>query len=160
MALFRRLSHGRSVIIGNLNICRPVTLPDKTHSVLIVDPDAVLAPSITGQSFQPFPRREPQIVQIHGSVNLIQFAKGDSFYAFPAAALPALEQIGGVIVAEVLDQSTLLYDASRGTVSVKHLIQAIVTGNFAASQAASPPANSISPITPSRLSIPTAIDDR
>ena len=47
-------------------------LPNKTHSPLVVDPNAVLPLPICSESFQTIAGRHPQVVQVRSSVDLDQ----------------------------------------------------------------------------------------
>jgi len=47
--------------------------PDKTKTILIVDPDAVLAGAITPQGFQPVPRGHGQVFERDRCVQDCQF---------------------------------------------------------------------------------------
>jgi hypothetical protein len=51
------------VIIGNLHVVRVTVDPTKAQPKLIVDPDAVLAVSVTSQLLEPITRWATQIVQ-------------------------------------------------------------------------------------------------
>jgi hypothetical protein len=93
------------MVIGNFDVPRSVTFPDEAHSVLIVDPDAVLPLPISGKSFQSIAGRHAQIVQTDSDIELVQLTQGGRLNAPPAATLPRLEEIGGIVVPEALDQS-------------------------------------------------------
>ncbi len=52
------------MIINYFNFLRPGGCPDKNESPLVIDPDAVLADTVTFQSLQPITGRHSQIVQL------------------------------------------------------------------------------------------------
>src|SRR5580704_4188139 len=77
---FLRHARGRAawlVIIRNFHVVSVVTAPVKADSILIVDPNAVLALAITAQFFQPVSRRASQVVEIKRSVENCQFSPGN-----------------------------------------------------------------------------------
>src|SRR5665213_2514378 len=64
-----------SVIVADFDIFRLSFLPSKTDSPLLVDPDGILAISVTRQKLQPVAGRDTQIVQMAGGVQHTQFPK-------------------------------------------------------------------------------------
>jgi hypothetical protein len=65
-----------SVVINDLNVFRAAVRPEKAEPVLVVDADAVLADPIASQRFQTVARRNSQIFQPLGDLELPQFAAG------------------------------------------------------------------------------------
>jgi hypothetical protein len=64
------------VVIHYLYVVWAVLGPSKTYPPLVVDPDAVLTPSITDQPFQSIPRRNPQVVEVRSTIQDLQLALG------------------------------------------------------------------------------------
>jgi hypothetical protein len=58
------------VIINNFHIFRAASCPSKTDPHLIVDSDAVLATSIASQGFQTVSRRNAQVSEHIGNLQL------------------------------------------------------------------------------------------
>jgi hypothetical protein len=73
-----------SVIIGDFDFIRSISLPEKTNSPLIVDPDTVLPDSIRFQHFQQVSRWGTQVLEIrriieHGQFPLSRFPEAGEF---------------------------------------------------------------------------------
>lgn len=67
------------MIIYDFNLVGITIGPDETDSPLIIDANAVLPLPTPLQSFQPIPRRNPQILKYLGPVENQQFSSGDPF---------------------------------------------------------------------------------
>jgi hypothetical protein len=78
----------RSMVVRNLHLVSPVSLPDKANTVLIVDKDAVLADAVSLQSLKPVAGREAQVTQIGGGLDLVQLAAGNLTNRCPAFTKP------------------------------------------------------------------------
>ena len=70
------------VIINDLDIRRAGTRPRETDAILVVDPNAVLSSAISTQCFQPIARRNPQLIQSHDRIQLVQFPPSDTPHNF------------------------------------------------------------------------------
>jgi len=51
-------------------------LPNETDSILLVDPNTVLASAVTRKRLKPVARRNPQVFELLGGVDLIEFPAG------------------------------------------------------------------------------------
>src|SRR6185312_11087720 len=58
------------VIIHNLNLVGRTTTPCEAHPVFVVNPNAVLAQSVSLQSFQTIASRHKKFVQVFGSIEI------------------------------------------------------------------------------------------
>jgi hypothetical protein len=65
------------MIIGNFNLCGISIHPRKAYSPLVIDPDTVLAFTLTIQCFKPINGGNTQIIQRLGIVEHAQLAPGD-----------------------------------------------------------------------------------
>lgn len=87
------------MIVHKFNLEGLTTVPAKAKSPLIVDADAVLPGPVAGQSLQPIPRRNAQVMEINGTVQLRQFPVRDLHdvirYTFAKPPLPGRKR--GVI---------------------------------------------------------------
>jgi hypothetical protein len=72
------------VIVDDFDVIGSILLPHKTNTKLIVDADAVLAPPLTRQRFQPVTRGLAEIVKAGGCVHPVQFSPGYRFNAAPS----------------------------------------------------------------------------
>jgi hypothetical protein len=79
------------VVVDDLDVFWAEGRPYKTNAELIVDPDAVLTSAILLQSFKPIARRNAQIVQSPGYVQLFQFASCHSLNAAKASDALTME---------------------------------------------------------------------
>ena len=59
------------MVVHNLNIDRTTIRPRKANAELIIDPDAMLALSVTAQLLQAVSRRRPHVLERRGPVQLI-----------------------------------------------------------------------------------------
>jgi hypothetical protein len=73
-----------------------VHLPLETDTILIVDPDAVLPPTIAMECFQPVSRWHGKFTNFQNPIDLIQFALGNS------PKLPWTRFPGGLCVSTVV----------------------------------------------------------
>jgi hypothetical protein len=65
------------VVVGDLDIVRIAGVPPETDAPLVIDPNAVLARSVAHQLLQPVARRDPEVGEFHGGVQLPQLPQGD-----------------------------------------------------------------------------------
>jgi hypothetical protein len=56
------------MIIGDFHFVRPVMVPNKTDSELVIDANAVLAFAVTLQRFEPVAGRNPPVIQGRSAV--------------------------------------------------------------------------------------------
>jgi hypothetical protein len=61
------------MVIHYLHILDAAIFPDKANSVLVIDPDAVLAAPIAMQGFQPISRRYLEIIDCARRIEHFQF---------------------------------------------------------------------------------------
>lgn len=88
------------MVVHDLDLLRFAVLPDETDSILIVDTDAVLPPSITGQSLKVIPWKRAQVVESLGCVKLRELALCDPGDAPKPARRVSLKERLGVAVPE------------------------------------------------------------
>jgi hypothetical protein len=62
------------VIVDNLNFMRVSIGPHETDSPLLIDPDAVLAPSVPSKQLQPIPGNCLQVRQSGCAINHLKFS--------------------------------------------------------------------------------------
>ena len=96
-------------MIHNLNVIHIAITPFEADAPLIVDPNAVLPFAFTLQQFQMIARRNAQIVQDRGPVQLFQFAKGRPLDIDPTSDAVAFEEGLSVFALEAPDWHQRLY---------------------------------------------------
>lgn len=64
------------MVIHDFNVISISSMPHKTYAPLIVNPNAVPAPTLSLQGFQPIARRNPQVVKPDRVVKHSQFSIG------------------------------------------------------------------------------------
>jgi hypothetical protein len=64
------------VVVDDLHVLCVSALPDEADAVLIVDPDAVLAPPVAGQCFESVSRKRRQVAEFASRVELLQLSLG------------------------------------------------------------------------------------
>jgi len=67
------------VVVHDFNLVRAILSPNKAHTPLVIDADAVLSFAVTLQRFKSIPRGNPQAGQFGTRVQLQQFATRNSF---------------------------------------------------------------------------------
>jgi hypothetical protein len=81
-----------SVVVGYFHTVRVTISPCKTDSVLVVDPDTVLALPVSAQFLKPIPGRHGQVLKRQCRMQNVQFLQGLSIQprrqAFAPAGLP------------------------------------------------------------------------
>jgi hypothetical protein len=87
----------RLVVIDDLYVVNPVSLPTKADTPLIVDPNAVLSSPITLQRLQTISRRRIQFIEASDRVDLDESTDRYSCYRIPAPALSGLEKGSGLL---------------------------------------------------------------
>lgn len=65
------------VVVCDLDLVGISGLPSKTHPILGIDSDTVLAASLATKLFEPIPRWYRQIMNVPYSVYLVEFSPGD-----------------------------------------------------------------------------------
>ncbi len=97
------------MIIRDLNAVRISIKPPKTYSPLIVEADAILPFTITGQFLQAITWGHPHVVQSFRGVEQSQFAPCDTMKTRrkPSGEV-SLEEPFGFLVAETLDHSHII----------------------------------------------------
>jgi hypothetical protein len=89
------LAGDASVIVHDLNFVSIPLAPDEAQTPLVVNPNAVLPPSVAMQSFQAISGRCCQIAQFRGAIQLPELAPRDVLDRLKAAArLPAVKSLG------------------------------------------------------------------
>jgi hypothetical protein len=91
------------VVIDDLDIDRTFSRPDEADAPLVIDADAVLAPSIFLERLKMVSRRDPKILEHRRPVKLRKFAKGRALDVDPAANASPFKQRFGVLALESLD---------------------------------------------------------
>jgi hypothetical protein len=90
-----------SVVVNYFNLGRARVGPFETDPPLVVDANAVLAGPVAFQLLQAVTRRNPKIVEIHGSVEDEKFSEGDAgCEGVELADASAVPDRLGVIIAE------------------------------------------------------------
>jgi hypothetical protein len=88
------------VIVDDLYIERIASMPTKTNSPLIVDPDTVPTLATALQSFEPVARRHPQVVQSPRLVQVQELPARDPFEGAKSANRSIVEQSFSVVACE------------------------------------------------------------
>ena len=87
--------------------------PDEADSEPVVDPDAVLTPSVAAQRFQPVSGEDRQIPELVGRVQLAELPLSDAGNCLKAAGRPPVEQPLGFFRPERPDHELTGYNATR-----------------------------------------------
>jgi hypothetical protein len=61
------------MVTNDFHVQGILTVPAKTYSPLVIDPDAVLSHPILRQSFQPIPGRGPEVLKRNRRIKQFQF---------------------------------------------------------------------------------------
>ena len=80
------------MVVDDLDVMGVTCLPAEAYPPLIVDSNAVLATSITPESFQPIAGRRAKIVQPRGPMQQQQLAAGDTLNRAEPRHRPIVEQ--------------------------------------------------------------------
>jgi len=88
------------VIVDYLDIMCAVWSPDEADPILVVDPDAELAPAVTSQPLKAIPGRNAQIVWRACCIDVLQFAPCRIFYHPETRHARQPEQSPGVLAFE------------------------------------------------------------
>jgi len=88
------------MVVDDLDLLRSLFRPAEADRVSLVDPNAVLSPTVSPQSLESVPRRSAKILQHLGLVDLVQLAArynpqlhGPGFSGAPR--IPAIENVPG-----------------------------------------------------------------
>jgi len=100
------------VVLRDLDVVGMARLPTETDSVLIIDPDAVLPPSITPKTLESIAGRNRELLQISDSIQLIELSARDRPHG-PGAS-PASGYRAGAI------EDVLRAPASKGPYHTPH----------------------------------------
>jgi hypothetical protein len=84
------------VVVDDFDTSRDACRPCEAHSVLVIDPDAVLTFPITLELLESIPRRDAQVLQLAGDVELSEFASGHPLDAFEAPHAKSAGEAFGV----------------------------------------------------------------
>jgi hypothetical protein len=110
------------MIVDDLDVVRVCSEPAEADSPLIVDSDAVLASSVTGEFFKAIRRRDAEINEAGRGIEHNEFAKGNSVKVRRHSANPLpFEKALGVGVAKAADHSPIV---TRGVTTCKSLQKA------------------------------------
>jgi hypothetical protein len=94
------------VVVHDLDVVGVAASPSEADPPLVVDPDGVLTLPITAESFQPVPRRNPQIIQARRGVQHPELPQGHPLHVpTEASGRVSREQPLGVPITEALDHS-------------------------------------------------------
>jgi hypothetical protein len=96
------------VVVRNLDIKSVFVFPTKTNSIPVVNANAILASSISLESFQPVGRRRAQVTKFLGAVDLNQFSKRDRGNLLELPNTPLLENGFRVFVTEGPDHTNII----------------------------------------------------
>jgi hypothetical protein len=66
------------IVVNYLDIVGIAVSPDKANAPSIIDADTVLTPAVAFQCFQAIPRRNQQVLQRAGAMEVQQFPTRDS----------------------------------------------------------------------------------
>src|SRR4051794_17041451 len=99
-----RMDRSSVMVIDNLDALGAALRPGEADPPLVVDPDAVLADTVSPQGFQPVARRRRQVAQVLRRVDLAQLALRHALdVAWKSPGEPAMEQSLGVAVGKAAD---------------------------------------------------------
>lgn len=65
------------MIVYDFHILDPAFGPDETHAVFVIDANGMLAFAVALERLQPIAGRDPQVVELLGDVELLEFAEGN-----------------------------------------------------------------------------------
>lgn len=92
------------MVIRNFHIISVAVAPFEADSVLIIDPDAVLAPAITLEGFHPVTRQSGEISQLVCSIDHAELLEGSPDAAVKAPAVASGVQPLGFAILKRPDQ--------------------------------------------------------
>jgi hypothetical protein len=93
------------MVIDDLDLFRRAFAPDEADSPLTVDPDAMLTLPVAAQSLEPVSWNYRHILQYPGVVEHPKLPPCHRSNVAESAALPAAEELFGLLAAERLDHS-------------------------------------------------------
>jgi hypothetical protein len=97
------------VVVGDLYFIGIAIPPNEAKTPLIVDANAELSSAVTSQPFEPVPWKRRENLQIIGSVEHIEFAKGGPLKRPKLAARLTADEPLGVGRAKGLNHRTMVY---------------------------------------------------
>ena len=97
------------MVVHNFYVVRVSVVPDKAHTILIVNPDAVLAFAAVLQSLEPVSRRTAQERKRFGAVQLLQLSLCNRLKAFELTGAFSVEKQRCCFVFERLNHGLILY---------------------------------------------------
>jgi hypothetical protein len=80
------------MVVDDFDIIGMALPPDKAEPPLVVDTDAVLPFAVASQGFQPVARRDSQIPQTPGTVQVEEFSARDPFESPEPGDIDVVEQ--------------------------------------------------------------------
>ena len=80
------------MVVDDLDVFGSGGGPTEADTVLVVDPDAVLALPVTPERFQTIPRRHPQVIKLTSDLKLPEFAARHLFEGEIALYAPASDE--------------------------------------------------------------------
>ena len=107
-----------SVIVDDLDVMGVAVAPDEADSEPVVDPDAVLTPSVAAQRFQPVSGEDRQIPKLVGRVQLAELPLRDTGDGLKTAGRPPVEEPLGFFRPERPNHDLKGYNATRYMSSV------------------------------------------
>ena len=96
------------VIIDDFDRTGVAIFPAKADPPLIVDSDAVLASSISGQLLQVIGRRDPEITEPASGIQDQQFPKSDPMNTREPLGMPPLKNLLGFLTAKPLNHVLII----------------------------------------------------
>lgn len=97
------------MVVHDFNLKRVALAPYETDAPLVVDPNTMLALSVSPQAFQPVPRRGGQIAESRGKMELVKLSPRAALNRLEPAHRFSAEQALGVAAPEGADHSSILY---------------------------------------------------
>jgi hypothetical protein len=88
------------VIVDDLYVVGVPVVPDEADTVLIVDTNAVLAPSVPRKRFKPVAGESCEVTELASCMQLLQLPLGNTGYLLKPSAEPAREERLGLSIFE------------------------------------------------------------
>lgn len=91
---------GLLVVVDDFHVMRCAIAPDKAHTPLVVDADAVLPLPVALEGFEPVRGGNAQVVQAYRRIEHVELAQGHCGERLKATARAAVEKAAGLLTAE------------------------------------------------------------
>ena len=106
------------MVVDDLHVMRVTVAPDEADSESVIDADAVLAPPIADQGFEPVPGKDRQIPKFVRRVQLAELPLGNASDTLKAAGRPPVEEALRFLPSERPDHEMKQYNVTRYMSSV------------------------------------------